>query len=232
MINKKTILDDNASIYKKHSDRPKKEPLKKMSKEEKWQYFKDYYLKKVIVSIVIIIGIGYFLNIMVFNKTTDILAIGLFGGIEINNKEEVQEELRSVLEITNEKDVISIKSLQENDRRLFDLMGADAIQLLIMNEDDFKSLSEKGALTDFSTILNEEEYNSLNNKFVMAKVTELDDKGNIASISDEAPYGIKIDDKVLLNGEIYSDEDIYIGILIDSKNTENAKQALLYMIEK
>lgn len=25
---------------------------------------------------------------------------------------------------------------------------------------------------------------------------------------------------------------IYIGILIDSKNTENAKQALLYMIEK
>ena len=80
--------------------------------------------------------------------------------------------------------------------------------------------------------LNEEEYNSLNNKFVMAKVTELDDKGNIASISDEAPYGIKIDDKVLLNGEIYSDEDIYIGILIDSKNTENAKQALLYMIEK
>ena len=51
-------------------------------------------------------------------------------------------------------------------------------------------------------------------------------------ISDEAPYGIKIDDKVLLNGEIYSDEDIYIGILIDSKNTENAKQALLYMIEK
>ena len=222
MINKKTILDDNASIYKKHSDRPKKESLKKMSKEEKWQYFKDYYLKKVIVSIVIIIGIGYFLNIMVFNKTTDILAIGLFGGIEINNKEEVQEELRSVLEITNEKDVISIKSLQENDRRLFDLMGADAIQLLIMNEDDFKSLSEKGALTD----------NSLNNKFVMAKVTELDDKGNIASISDEAPYGIKIDDKVLLNGEIYSDEDIYIGILIDSKNTENAKQALLYMIEK
>ena len=216
MINKKTILDDNASIYKKHSDRPKKESLKKMSKEEKWQYFKDYYLKKVIVSIVIIIGIGYFLNIMVFNKTTDILAIGLFGGIEINNKEEVQEEL----------------SLQENDRRLFDLMGADAIQLLIMNEDDFKSLSEKGALTDFSTILNEEEYNSLNNKFVMAKVTELDDKGNIASISDEAPYGIKIDDKVLLNGEIYSDEDIYIGILIDSKNTENAKQALLYMIEK
>lgn len=169
---------------------------------------------------------------MVFNKTTDILAIGLFGGIEINNKEEVQEELRSVLEITNEKDVISIKSLQENDRRLFDLMGADAIQSLIMNEDDFKSLSEKGALTDFSTILNEEEYNSLNNKFVMAKVTELDDKGNIASISDEAPYGIKIDDKVLLNGEIYSDEDIYIGILIDSKNTENAKQALLYMIEK
>ena len=169
---------------------------------------------------------------MVFNKTTDILAIGLFGGIEINNKEEVQEELRSVLEITNEKDVISIKSLQENERRLFDLMGADAIQLLIMNEDDFKSLSEKGALTDFSTILNEEEYNSLNNKFVMAKVTELDDKGNIASISDEAPYGIKIDDKVLLNGEIYSDEDIYIGILIDSKNTENAKQALLYMIEK
>ena len=111
-------------------------------------------------------------------------------------------------------------------------MGADAIQLLIMNEDDFKSLSEKGALTDFSTILNEEEYNSLNNKFVMAKVTELDDKGNIESISDEAPYGIKVDDKVLLNGEIYSDEDIYIGILIDSKNTENAKQALLYMIEK
>lgn len=169
---------------------------------------------------------------MVFNKTKDILAIGLFGGIEINNKEEVQEELRAVLEITNEKDVISIKSLQENDRRLFDLMGADAIQLLIMNEDDFKSLSEKGALTNFSTILNEEEYNSLNNKFVMAKITEVDDKGNIASISDEAPYGIKVDDKVLLNGEIYSDEDIYIGILIDSKNTENAKQALLYMIEK
>ena len=51
MINKKTILDDNASIYKKHSDRPKKESLKKMSKEEKWQYFKDYYLKKYLTAL-------------------------------------------------------------------------------------------------------------------------------------------------------------------------------------
>lgn len=34
MINKKTILDDNASIYKKHSDRPKKESLKKCLKKK------------------------------------------------------------------------------------------------------------------------------------------------------------------------------------------------------
>lgn len=232
MDNKKTALDDNALIYKNSSDKPNKKSLKAMSKEEKWQYFKDYYLKKVIAIIIIIIGTVYFLNLMVFSKTTDILSVGIIGEIEIENNEKLKEELRSLLKVNNEKDVVSIRDLNVNDRRLFDLMGADAIQLLIMDEVDFKAFSEKGALTNLSEILSKEEYESLKDKFVMAQVIELDDKGNIESIGEELPYGIKIKEKELLNGVITSNEDIYLGILIDSKNTDNAKKALLYMINK
>lgn len=229
MDNKKRALDEDALLYKQHSDKANKESLKQMSKSEKFQYFKDYYLRKVIVCLVIIVVATYFFNLTVINKKTNILGMALTGGIDIIDNDGVQEELRKLLGVTKEKEVIEIKLLTYNDQRLMDLIGSDSIQLLITSKDEFEYLSEIGALQDLTEVLNEDEYNLLKDKFATGKVVEVDGKGEVESIGKELPYAIKVGGNLLLKGKITSEEDIYIAIIIDGSNMDNAIKTLMYL---
>ena len=47
-LQKKTALDDDASIYKKDRSRTEKQKWEEMDKEQRRQYFADYYLRKML----------------------------------------------------------------------------------------------------------------------------------------------------------------------------------------
>ena len=53
--NKKTALDDSASLYQQNRDFSSKENLKNLSGKQKWRYFMDYYWKTLLAVLIILI---------------------------------------------------------------------------------------------------------------------------------------------------------------------------------
>ncbi len=49
MEDKKTTLDDNAAIYGKRDERDTKEKFAQLKGKDKWDFFKDYILGKLII---------------------------------------------------------------------------------------------------------------------------------------------------------------------------------------
>ena len=233
MLNRKTVLDDNAKIYEKRgSDNDNKEKIKKMSFKEKWSYFREYHLKKTIFIVVLIVAAAYFFNIMVLQKTNDVLKIGVFDDIKVVNSESVDSKFKELLNITNKKDTIKITHLQTQDRRLTDLMGAKEIALVIADEENFYTLAEYyGAFVDLSTVLSEEDYEKVKDKLVMAQSIEFDDNDEEV-LGEPKPYGIKIDTKSLMDGDISGDEGtMYLAILEASENMDNNIKAMMYLLK-
>ena len=53
--NKKTTLNDEAAIYTHDENVSEKEKWQAMSGKRKWQYFKDYYLGKIVAILMIVL---------------------------------------------------------------------------------------------------------------------------------------------------------------------------------
>lgn len=51
---KKTVLDDNAAIYQRKRDRTERQKWSELNKEQRKQYFADYYLGKTMIVIVVV----------------------------------------------------------------------------------------------------------------------------------------------------------------------------------
>ncbi len=75
--NKKTVLNDDAALYSHREDVSEKEKWKTMSKKERWQYFADYYLMKIIVTIAVIAIVGSILHTMLTPKPEVVLSVAV-----------------------------------------------------------------------------------------------------------------------------------------------------------
>lgn len=75
--NKKTVLNDDATLYSHREDVSEKEKWKTMSPKERWQYFADYYLMKIIVTIAVIAIVGSILHTMLTPKPEVVLSVAV-----------------------------------------------------------------------------------------------------------------------------------------------------------
>jgi len=104
----KTVLDEDADIYR-HPDEnlSEKEKLQRMDRRGKWQYFKDYYSRYVLVALIVVMCIAALAIFAPTGKTETVLYVGF---INDNIKEEaenvVKEELESVLSYDSEKESV------------------------------------------------------------------------------------------------------------------------------
>ena len=74
---KKTVLDDNASIYQKREEESEKQKWERMDKKQKAGYFLDYYLLKIIVGILLSILIIFLIWSVVRPKPETVLGIAI-----------------------------------------------------------------------------------------------------------------------------------------------------------
>lgn len=72
---KKTALGDDSVLYQKRDDSFGRKDLKSLTRKQKLQYFKDYYLMKVVVVLAVLIAVGSLLNGMFFNRSECVLSL-------------------------------------------------------------------------------------------------------------------------------------------------------------
>ncbi len=231
---KKTALDDDAYLYHK-TDTISKEDLKKLSRKQKFQYFKDYYLKKLILILLIVIVAVYVLYTTVFRRSDCVLSISVLNSAQLENSEELAVDLRDYLAIENKNDYISTEHFDLDDYQMNMVfvarVAAGACDMIICTYGEFEDLASRGMFAELSDQLPEELMTALSGQILEASVVETDAEGTVLSTEPEAPYGIDLSGSSVF-AEYSSDPHPVLCIVENANNPENLLKAIYFLTEK
>ena len=107
----KTTLEDDAAIYAKRDERPASERFKDLKGEEKWQFFKDYALAKIIAGVVILALVISLLYSMFGPKPETIMYVAIINNpFDLDRVDGIKEDLTSRFVTDSKKGEITVDS--------------------------------------------------------------------------------------------------------------------------
>ncbi|MCI5602719.1 MAG: hypothetical protein MR361_04405 [Clostridiales bacterium] len=195
---KKTRLDKDSEIYNKNrSETLNKEEFNKLSRREKFLYYKEYYVPYILIVLAIVVAMTYVVvSIRKTDKQKDSFYCGMMTGVQFD--EETMDEMPAKFTeyLKNETDY---KGYINADRTYFEVFYStftDDVRLdgfydkknfdiFITREDTFKNYIGNDTIMDLSKVLPEDLLKKVEDKLVYAT------KGDS---SESIPYGILLDD--------------------------------------
>lgn len=101
--NKKTVLSDDAALYSHKEDVSEKEKWAAMKGKERWQYFADYYLWKIVVTVAVVAIVGSILYTMLSPKPEVVLSAAVVeDGANVLVYEQIQEKFQKAIGLNEE----------------------------------------------------------------------------------------------------------------------------------
>lgn len=226
---RKTTLNDEASIYQKRKSKYTKKDINNLSKQEKWNFFKDYYLKKVLIVLLVIVALCILVKDMFFDSSKCVLYVSCVNECQLTDTQPIIDDLENYVEKDNDKDHVSVVSydleIPQFNMSFVTQINAGTIDLVICPYDYFIETSRQGLFVDLSTFLPSEIYDDLSDRIITSSLTDMDAEGNITSYSDPAPFGIDISNNAHF---IHKDEKVVLCIVNGTLNKANAINALSY----
>ena len=170
----KTTLEDNAAIYAKRDERPAKERFKDLKGQEKWQFFKDYVLAKVIVGIIIIALLASLLYSMFKPKPETLMYVAIINNpFDKGNLDAMTDDLTASIVTDTKKEEIRLDSdyyfagNEYNARMKFmTLIAAGDIDSMIFPAVEFGNYFEAATYAELGTVLSEETLKKLDEYIV------------------------------------------------------------------
>lgn len=232
---KQTRLDDNASIYERRNPKSERQKLSEMNGREKWQYFKDYYFKKTVISVLLISLVGYFLYTVLSPKPETVLHIACanyqFSKEQI---EQLEQEVADYLGINpNTQEVLFDPSYILSDfdyssaEKLSVLAFARELDVLIVPESKFQEYAFSGSLWSLSDQLPTDLYSALSDKFYLSQLRQ-DEESYENATGPSYVFGIYLDEVELFKNYPTEDPPV-LGIVLSGENNENAVEFIRYL---
>lgn len=223
---KKTTLDDDSILYQKRGDSiTKKQDLKNLSGKQKLFYFKDYYLKAVIIAVIVCIIAGTLLNSMFFNRKTSILSIVFLNDSYLDDTEGLQDTLTEYLAPESKNDYVTATDYNIEDYQVqmaySTQLMAGGIDVVICPQEYFEEASALGVFTDLSEFLPADLYAELSGKMLESREAETDDYGEVISYYDAKPHGIDLTGNTRYEKFGGFDTNPILCVSKNSANTEN-----------
>ncbi len=234
---KKTTLGDDSILYQKRGDSSaKKEDLKNLSFKQKIFYFKDYYLKALIVVVIILIFVGTLLNSILFNRQTNIVSVVFLNDSYLEDTESVQDAIREYLAPENKNDYVAVSYYNTNDYQVqmaySTQLMAGGIDVIICSQDYFEEASELGVFADLSEFLPSGLYEQVSGKILESQEAETDDYGEVISYSEAMPHGIDLAGNARYQECGGYGEDAILCISKNCVNTENALKIVEWFMDE
>ncbi len=237
---KKAMENDNSEIYKKRDDKTNKEDIKNMSKKEKRQYFKQYYLGGIVGVIIVAVFLGLFLYDTFKKEPSAALYVAITGdAIDEEKEAQFKDEIEKYLNIDTEKEIVYIDSNLDRNK-LQTYLYAGTVDVVIAGEDSFRQWAKGGYFREPGTSKDLAFYNNYSdNKKFFSKyispedVRESDDIQNVKP-SDDTDYnfGLYISDKKYQEGLGGFVEKPVIGVSAAAKENDYIQMFIEYMMEK
>ena len=97
---KKTVLNDESTIYKQKEELSEKEKIKRMTWLERLDYFRTYYLVKVIVVLISVCVFGSILYTALSPKPDRVISVAIIdSAIPLEKTIELQEKFEAFMEL-------------------------------------------------------------------------------------------------------------------------------------
>lgn len=190
--NKKTTLEDKASIYSKRDDDiSEKERFRNMSAKERLTHFTTYYLPKLAIIIVVVAVIFYIVWVDFIHKSNIYMRCAILNeSVTDSSLTEMSDHFTESMKMDIEKDKASFYlyytrpdvALQFGGNTSSDLseissrLVANMLDTMIACPEDVEqTYLKKGFMTDLSTFLTKEEYSRLQDYLYIPATEEHND---------------------------------------------------------
>lgn len=231
--NKKTTLSDEAALYNHREDISEKEKWSSMSGKERWEYFKNYYLMKVLGLTVAAVAVVSLLFTILSPKEETLLSVAIANGAMTQEQYlAVQKEFDSVLGTDGKKQKTIFDGGYDFEYDLYGSMQKFAIynavgelDVTIMPLSVFEVYAPKEFFAQIDKTVSAELCASLSETFVKCGLN--DEDGNPIENS-EGIYGIRIDGTRVYEGYEVK-EPVILVINLASQKTGNVEKFLQYL---
>lgn len=193
---KKTTLGDDSLLYQKRDNSLGKKDISNLSKAEKLGYFKDYYLKFVIVILIAVIAIGHLIYSTTLGRSVTLASVVCIDDAYMAESDTLSDILKEDLGSERKKDFVSVSNYSIDDYQqnmaYVTQLTAGTIDLIICSEEYFKQGCNRGYFADLSEVLPEEMYTALENQILYGSLAITNDDGEVTSYEDPLPHGISL----------------------------------------
>ena len=232
---KKTVLDDNASIYQKREEESEKQKWERMDKKQKAGYFLDYYLLKIIVGILLSILIIFLIWSVVRPKPETVLGIAIVDEqLAEQPKENFLEELRLLCTTDKREEILLDDTVYLRDGGLDKLqiyLYNQQLDVIIADQTVFQKLAGYGYFQDLQDFLDQREISDYRDRFVYAAGPEeenLQETGQSEKEDqkDTTAYGLDISGSERFKEMEQYLENPVLGIAANARNRANIEKLM------
>lgn len=228
--NKKTVLNDDAALYSHREDVSEKEKWENMNRKEKWRYFFDYYLGKIVIILIVLASVGSILYTMLKPRPETVLSVAVVNdGVNAALYEDLQIKFQDFIELNAETQQTIFDtgySFNEYDYQswqkysMYNMVGD--IDISIMPYTYFQQYAPDEYFAPIAMYLSSGVYTSLADYLLETQKT--DEEGNLIPGS-ETVYGIDLSSTWLYDGQ-QREEPMVLVINLQPKNVENIEKIL------
>jgi len=231
---KKSTLDDTASIYQRREEKTDKEKWKELKGfKAKWEHFRAYYLLKTFIWVCVVAFVGYMLYEMFAPEKEKLIYVAVLDTVLMND---VVEDLQAGFEAHMGMDEKKQETLFDNTMNVSNTKDAASAQVftvhayvgdidvLIAPESVIKQYAGT-YVRNISSVLPEDVYQEVEERlcFVGANGYEVESEYS-------HPFGIYISDLVVPSP--YCNEKIVLAVCGNSKRGENAVEFIRYLLQR
>ena len=238
--NRKTKLDERASIYeKRNEDESEKSKWKRMNPSQKITHFKTYYLLPFLIGAAILGLVGYFFyndvvtreevvyRCVILNESAFDIPLEEFGDryIEFLGLDTKRNTPSFHLFFTNSEFASKVGATAATDlTQISSMIYAATLDSMIAAQEDLTSYMENDFAMDLTELLSETELEVLKGHLFIPDTPENEDRH---------PYGVYLDQsdvyqKIFEDGGGIVERPIF-SILFNSKKKEESKKFLYYV---
>ena len=231
--NKKTVLNDDAALYSHRETVSEKEKWENMSAKERWRYFADYYLGKIVIGIIVLACLGSILHTMLRPRLDMVLSVAIVNdGMNQATYDELEAAFCEVIgldEATQEAMFDTGYSFNQYDYQswqkysMYNFVGDLDATILPMSS--FEEHAPDGVFSPVAEHLSSSLYSSLSEHFLETK--QKDEEGNLIP-GTETVYGIDLSGTWLYKDQPRT-EPMVLAINVAPKNAANIEKLLLLL---
>lgn len=237
----KTKLEDNAEIYKRRNPKSEKEKLSEMDFSEKVEYFKAYYLKKLLALLVIAGLLIWIIITIVTPKPKKVLSVAFSNyPISLELTKRMEADLVKLLDIDEEREGILLDTSYDlknmdlaSSERFTTYTYAGEIDIFIAPESVFLNYAYAEIMLPLDEQLPTDFYNSFaQDDFLVCRTRVGNEEDPSKPTGPEGVYGVYLTDTELFNVFDNTTDPPVLGLIVNTKNKDNAITFMKYLLNK